>query len=165
MCFPSIFFGCFSLGQAGSCHPPACPGSHHGSPPKINYQGWVTPNPPSLFLSCFPAQDEGTALSGANPQGSHIPKWEDIPIFWGGTPQYWGEHPRFEGSVLAGSAHAWPSCPGAAGCSVWWILPLILCGKQGRFLNFRAIFHRLWCWVLAEEEEEESVDGAVWWCN
>lgn len=43
---------------------------------------------------------------------------------------------------------------------------LILWGKWGRLLKFWAIFHKFRCWVLEEEkEEEEIVDGAVWWCN
>lgn len=58
-------------------------------PPKINDRGWVTPNLSSLFLSCFPAQDKGAALLGANPEGNHVPK-VGTPQFLGGTPQIWG---------------------------------------------------------------------------
>lgn len=99
-CFPSIlFWAVFHSVRLAAAMPLPALAPTMAAPPKINDQGWVPPNPSSLFLSCFPAQDKGTALPGANPQGSHIPEG-GTPQFFGGTPQFWGNTPDLRGLCL-----------------------------------------------------------------
>lgn len=68
----------------------------------------VTPNPSYPFLSPSLAKDDGVASLGASAGGSCVPPKANQE----------GETPGFGGpgmSVLAGSAHAQASRPGAAG--------------------------------------------------